>query len=82
MNNDKHGIWTDSEKDQLDPSKDKMTNKERLEAVDRKYTWIRITIGTHTKLKKLGAKDETYDQIIQRIIDPHLEWVNKKGVKE
>jgi len=35
----------------------------------KKYTHIRLTIDTVKELKALGRKDETYEDIIRRLIE-------------
>jgi hypothetical protein len=44
----------------------------------REYTFIRIKKETAEKLKNLGHKNETYDQIINKILN---EVKNKKWEK-
>jgi len=33
------------------------------------FTTIKITIETHDKLKKLGKKEDTYDDIVSRLLE-------------
>ena len=41
------------------------------------YTTIRVKVGTKDRLVKLGAMGDTYDVVIQRLLDK----VDKKAVK-
>lgn len=37
--------------------------------VNEGYKVVRLTNETHAKLKKLGVKDETFEEIIKKLID-------------
>lgn len=37
--------------------------------VDEEITTIQLKVSTRAKLKKLGKKDETYDDLILKLID-------------
>ena len=43
-------------------------NLVKKNGVDATVT-IRVTVGTADKLKKLGTMDDTYDSVIQRLLD-------------
>jgi len=38
----------------------------------KKFSTIRIDVETRKKLARLGHKDETYDDVINRLIDHYL----------
>jgi len=40
-------------------------------------TTIRVTIGTKNRLVELGSKNESYDDIIKRLLDEHDSRLNK-----
>jgi hypothetical protein len=45
-----------------------------------KITTIKLTQETKTRLSRLGAKDESYEIIVKRLLD-HCERTAKKGRK-
>jgi len=45
------------------------------------YTTIRLNRKTVELLKEIGRKDESYDKVIQRLIESYYECVEEKNVK-
>lgn len=52
---------------------------EVLEILEKKeikpYTTIRIRKETRERLKRIGRKDESYDSILNRLIDEYIEKI-------
>jgi len=45
------------------------------------YTTIRLSKDTVELLKEIGRKDESYDKVIQRLIESYYECIEEKNVK-
>lgn len=48
---------------------------------EKKYTSIRVRVQTKERLAKLGKKDDSYDYIINKLIDFYEEKNNDKKYK-
>ena len=59
----------------------KLYNYEQRLCVMPEYTTIRLSKDTVELLKELGRKDESYDKVIQRLIESYYECVEEKNVK-